>query len=252
MPIDVYAALAVERGIAELAITDHVDFEPGAAAFAFVDFETRERVVREAAERWADRVAIRFGCELTYDRRHEEAIREHLARHRYDFTIGSVHIGVRSPFTKGRVQAHVASGRLHEVMAPYFDEVEAAARSGLFDTLGHLDVVKRYAASWIKPAAFAAAPELYEPTLHALVESGTGLEVNTSGLRQAPRETYPAPWVVARFRGARRDGRDRRLGRTLDRVVRARARDRLSDRRRGRVRVTRFPSWRRSGRHRDP
>ena len=200
VPIDQYAAATVERGIAELAITDHVDFEPGAPAFEFVPFETRERVVREAAERWADRVAIRFGCELTYDRHHEEAIREHLARHRYDFTIGSVHIGVRSPFTKGRVQAHVASGRLQEVLAPYFDEVEAAARSGLFDTLGHLDVVKRYAAAWISPADLAAAPELYEPILRALVESGTALEVNTSGLRQSPRETYPAPWVVARFR----------------------------------------------------
>ncbi|HTC85601.1 MAG TPA: histidinol-phosphatase HisJ family protein [Candidatus Acidoferrum sp.] len=200
VPIDAYAALAVERGITELAITDHVDFEPGAPAYDFVPFETRERVVRDAAERWADRVAIRFGCEITYDRVHEEAIREHLARHRYDFTIGSVHIGVRSPFNKARAHAHIAGGRLQEVMAPYFDEVEAAARSGLFDTLGHLDVVKRYASSWIKPAAFAAAPELYEPTLRALVSSGTGLEVNTSGLRQAPRETYPAAWVVAWFR----------------------------------------------------
>jgi histidinol-phosphatase (PHP family) len=41
--------------------------------------------------------------------------------------------------------------------------------------------------------------DLYDPILRALVESGTGLEVNTSGLRQAPGETYPAPGVVARF-----------------------------------------------------
>ena len=33
-----------------------------------------------------------------------------------------------------------------------------------------------------------------------MIDSGTGLEVNTSGLRQAPRETYPGPAVVARFR----------------------------------------------------
>jgi histidinol-phosphatase (PHP family) len=36
--------------------------------------------------------------------------------------------------------------------------------------------------------------------LVALVETGTGLEVNTSGLRQVSRETYPAPPVVERFR----------------------------------------------------
>jgi histidinol-phosphatase (PHP family) len=50
------------------------------------------------------------------------------------------------------------------------------------------------------PADFAAAPELYEAILRALIDSGTGLEVNTSGLRQSPGETYPAQPVVARFR----------------------------------------------------
>ena len=37
VPIDIYAAAALERGIAEIAITDHVDFEPGAPAFALLD-----------------------------------------------------------------------------------------------------------------------------------------------------------------------------------------------------------------------
>ena len=46
----------------------------------------------------------------------------------------------------------------------------------------------------------AAAPDLYEPILRALIESGTALEVNTSGLRQAAAETYPSPAIVARFR----------------------------------------------------
>jgi histidinol-phosphatase (PHP family) len=200
VPIDAYAAAAVERGIAELAITDHVDFDPGAPAYDFVDFGTRERIVREAAERWADRVAIRFGCELTYERRYEADVRDHLARHRYDFTIGSVHIGQRSQYGKRRAASTAVAGPLAEIVAPYFAEVEAAARSGLFDTLGHLDVIKRYLAPWVPAAAFAAQPELYEASLRALVDSGTGLEVNTSGLRQTPRETYPPPWAVARFR----------------------------------------------------
>ena len=34
---------------------------------------------------------------------------------------------------------------------------------------------------------------------HALVETGTALEVNTSGLRQAAGETYPSAAVVARY-----------------------------------------------------
>jgi histidinol-phosphatase (PHP family) len=199
--IDSYARQAVERGIAEICITDHVDFEPGTPAYDFVPFEVRERTVREAADRWAVQgVAIRFGVEVTYESRHEATIREHLASHVYDFVIGSVHVYADSPFHASRVAAWVDGRPLGEVVRPYFDEVLRAIRSGLFDTIGHLDFVKRYLAPHVTPADLSAAPELYEPLLRSLVESGTALEVNTSGLRQSPRETYPSAAVVERFR----------------------------------------------------
>ena len=201
VPIDTYAAAALERGITELAITDHVDFEPGAPAFGYASFADRERVVRDAAERWGPQgVAIRFGVELTYDRSWESDIRDHLARHAYDFTIGSVHDRVDSPYHVSRVRGWVAGRSLAEIVEPSFSEVEAAARSGLFDALGHLDVVKRYLHPYISTDDLAAAPELYEPILRALVESGTALEINTSGLRHPVAETYPAAAIVARFR----------------------------------------------------
>ena len=199
--IDTYAAAALERGIAEIAITDHVDFEPGAPAFAYASFADRERIVRAAAERWGPQgVAIRFGVELTYDRSWAADIGDHLARHAYDFTIGSVHDRVESPYSPRRVAAWVVGRTLADIVAPYFDEVEAAARSGLFDAIGHIDGVKRYLFPHVTPADLAAAPELYEPILRALVESGTALEVNTSGLRYSIGEAFPHPAIVARFR----------------------------------------------------
>ncbi len=200
VPIDVYAAAAVERGIAELAITDHLDFDPRAQAYDYADYARRERYVRDAAERWAGRVAIRFGVELTYERAREEEIRDHLARHHYDYTIGSVHVMSYSPYAPSAVASFVTGKALPEIVAPYFSEVLAAIRSGLFDTLGHLDYAKRYLVPLVDPAEFVAAPELYEPLLRALVETGTTLEVNTSGLRQPARETYPTPAIVALFR----------------------------------------------------
>jgi histidinol-phosphatase (PHP family) len=199
--IDDYAASAIERGIAEIAITDHVDFEPGAPAFAYTTFEDRERIVRGAADRWGPQgVQIRFGAELTYDRSWEADIRDHLARHAYDFTIGSVHDRVDSPYNPRRVAAWIEGRALAEVVAPSFDEVVAAARSGLFDAIGHIDGVKRYLYPHITPADLESAPELYEPILHALVESGTALEVNTSGLRYPIAQSFPHPAIVARFR----------------------------------------------------
>jgi histidinol-phosphatase (PHP family) len=201
VPIDEYARQAVERGIAELAITDHVDFRPGAPNYSFSTFEQRERQVREAAERWAPQgVAIRFGAELTYERDFDDDIRAHIRRHAYDFIIGSVHIGADSPFTPARVAGWVAGRSLAEIVEPYYIEVEAAARSGLFDTLGHIDFVKRFLAPHVTATDLATAPELLDPILRALVDSGTALEINTSGLRQPPGESYPSPATVARFR----------------------------------------------------
>jgi histidinol-phosphatase (PHP family) len=201
VPIDDFARQAVERGITELAITDHVDFRPGAPAYSFSTFELREHQVRDAAERWAPQgISIRFGTELTYERAYEEDIREHLRRHAYDFVIGSVHMASDSPFMPSRVAAWVAGRSLAEIVEPYYVEVEAAARSGIFDTIGHIDFVKRFLAPHVTAADLATAPELLEPILQALVDSGTALEINTSGLRQPPGETYPSEASVRRFR----------------------------------------------------
>jgi histidinol-phosphatase (PHP family) len=201
VPIDAFAAQAMERGIAEIAITDHVDFEPGAPAYRYTTFSERERVVRDAAERWADRdVAIRFGVEVTWDAAWEQDIRDHLRRHAYDFTIGSVHVYRDSPYAATNVAAWVAGRSLQDVVAPYFNAVESVARSGLFDAAGHIDFVKRYLVPHVTAEDLAAAPELYERILVALVETGTALEINTSGVRQAANETYPSAAIVARYR----------------------------------------------------
>ena len=201
VPIDVYAALAVEQGVPEICITDHVDFDPRDPAFEYSRYEDRQRVVRGAAERLAKQgVTIRFGAELTYNRRWEADVRAHLARYRYDYLIGSVHDWPESPYWPSRVRAWVEGRSLDEVVAPYYAEIIAAAQSGLFDTIGHLDVVKRYLHPYITAADLAARPDLKEPALRAIVESGTALEVNSSGLRYPGAETYPSAAVVARYR----------------------------------------------------
>ena len=85
-------------------------------------------------------------------------------------------------------------------MAPYYDQIIGAARSGLFDTIGHLDVVKRYLHPYVTAADLATRPDLQEPALRAIIEGGVSLEVNSSGLRYPGAETYPSATVVARYR----------------------------------------------------
>jgi histidinol-phosphatase (PHP family) len=201
VPIDVFAEAAAERGIAEIAITDHVDFDPRDPAYEYTRYEDRERVVRSAADRWArEGVTIRFGAELTFNRRWEDDVRAHLARYRYDYTIGSVHDWPESPYWPSRIRDWIEGRSLDEIVAPYYAEIVAAARSGLFDTIGHLDVVKRYLHPYVTPADLGRRQDLVEPALLAIIEGGVALEVNSSGLRYPGAETYPSATVVARYR----------------------------------------------------
>jgi histidinol-phosphatase (PHP family) len=114
--------------------------------------------------------------------------------------IGSVHDWPESPYWPSRVRSWIEGRSLDEIVAPYYAEIIAAARSGLFDTIGHLDVVKRYLHPRITAADLAMRSDLQEPALRAIIESGTALEVNSSGLRYPGAETYPSASVVARYR----------------------------------------------------
>lgn len=198
--LELYAAQAAEYGIGEIAITDHVDFLPGSPGYRYFDYDVRKKVIADAAARWAGKVRIRHGVEITYESRFDAEIRDHLAAHRYDYTIGSIHAVKDSPYARHNVEAFARGLTVKEAVGPYFAEVERAIRSELFDTMGHLDQVKRWLLPWFPVEAFATIPEAYEPLLRALVETGTALEVNSSGLRYPERETYPAAWVVQRFR----------------------------------------------------
>jgi histidinol-phosphatase (PHP family) len=111
-----------------------------------------------------------------------------------------VHDWPESPYWPSRVRGWVEGQSLDDVVAPYYAEIIAAARSGLFDTIGHLDVVRRYLYPMITTADLATRPDLQEPALQAIIDGGVSLEVNSSGLRYPGGETYPSAAVVARFR----------------------------------------------------
>jgi histidinol-phosphatase (PHP family) len=198
VPLEVYPAAAIALGMPRIAITDHLDFDPRELGATMAPHRRRVEAVEQLRREFGDRVEILLGVEISYERRYEEEIRAHLQMNRYDLTIGSVHPGMDSPFR--RSQAATWEGSPAAATAPYFDEVRMGIESGLFDIVGHLDYVRKYVYPHIPTESFAATPELYEPVLKALVETGTALEINSSGWRQRTGLPYPLPQAVERYR----------------------------------------------------
>ena len=199
VPIDAFAAQAVERGHRRDRHHRPRRLRAGRAGLRLHDVRAaradRPRGRRALGRPWR-RHPVRRGDHL--GQRWEADIRDHLATHAYDFVIGSVHVYRDSPYAAANVAAGSRAGRCAEIVAPYFDEVAAGARSGLFDAIGHIDFVKRYLVPHVTAADLAAAPELYEPILRALVESGR---------RARDQHQRPAPGGRARPTPRRRSSR---------------------------------------------
>lgn len=126
-----------------------------------------------------------------------QAFVEHLLRsYPFDYVIGSVHYLGAWPLDHPDHQEEYAWRDLKEIFRAYFQEVERAARSGLFHALGHLDLPKKFGHRLPEEALL----ELAEPALRAIAEAGLFLDVNTAGLRNPVGEVYPAPILLQRAR----------------------------------------------------
>ena len=117
-------------------------------------------------------------------------------------TSSAASTSARSPRTRRPTWPSFAAGRpLAEIVAPYFDEVIGAARSGLFDTIGHLDFVKRYLVPHVHAgAARRRARAVRARARRARREPARPWRSTRPACASCPRETYPSAAIVARYR----------------------------------------------------
>lgn len=202
--LECFLATGRSRGVTEFGVTEHGHrFVEGLAVLdnAWVRshdlLELREYV--EFVQRMAaDGLPVRLGLEMDYVPGKEAAIRDLLAQAPFDFAIGSVHWldGWGFDFV-GHAECMSEWSRRDKraVFARYFELVAQAASSGLFDIIGHADLIKIM-------GLYPETPwhDLAEPAVEAIAAAGVAVEVNTAGLRKPVGEMYPGEWLLRRFR----------------------------------------------------
>ncbi len=87
----------------------------------------------------------------------------------------------------------------------YYREVVGAARSGLFNTIAHLDYYRKYGELYYGPSVHQAHRPYMSEVFLALKDSGTSLEVNTAARRKGLNSFYPQTETI---NAARRAGVD--------------------------------------------
>ncbi len=183
---------AMMAGVTEIAFTDHVDHEPADPGYGYYRAEAYLRAVEEVRAEFAGPLTVLAGAEVDFNLGIADQVEQFLGQYTFDFVIGSVHYAdgvlIFPEYFRGR--------SLDDVFRPYYTQVLAAVQSGWFDTIGHLDLPKRYAPGTHRSYDPLAYRDALEPIFAALIERGMSFEINTSGLRQTPKTSMPGPAIV--------------------------------------------------------
>jgi histidinol-phosphatase (PHP family) len=137
-------------------------------------------------------IAIKTGIEADYLPRLEKETERLLSAYDFDYVIGSVHFIDGWGFDDSRYIEGYKHKDLYELYARYFALVAGAAKTGLFDVIGHIDLIKKYN---FKPGRDIAP--LVENAVSAIKDAGAAVEINTAGLRKPVGEIYPSDGVLA-------------------------------------------------------
>lgn len=186
---------AIDAGITEIAFTDHIDHQPSDPGFGYYRIDEYFRSLADVRGEFGDRLSILAGAEIDFHSETYHAVdtwvRSNLDR--YDFTIGSVHYASEGRMIYPPLYDDLT---LDELFTEYLVEIEAAVRTGWFSTIGHLDIPKRYLPKKLRSYEPAELRDRLQPVFQAMIDSNVGFEINTSGIRQAPKTSMPGPVLV--------------------------------------------------------
>ena len=191
-----YATQALKVGLSEIGFSDHSpmprdDFDEWRMFASQLD-EYVGKV--ELARKNHPQLVIKLGLEVDYLPGYEDWIRQLAARHPWDYFIGSVHYISESWAIDSPQQVSEWRHRdPMEVWTAYFRRLTEAAKSGLFDIIGHADLCKKFC---YYPKEDCSG--LFEEFLTAAREHGVAMELNTAGLRKDCQEIYPSATIVRR------------------------------------------------------
>jgi len=188
------AAHALRVGLTEIGFSEHApmprdDWDDWHLLSAEVDTYI-EKVQRARSD--YPQLTIKLGLEVDYLPGHEDWIRQLAARHPWDYFIGSVHYITDSwALDNPKDLSGWQNLGTFEVWTSYFDRLTLAAESGLFQTIAHPDLSKRFC---LYPKEDCIP--LYAKFINSVKGHNVAMELNTAGLRKDCKEIYPSRQIV--------------------------------------------------------
>lgn len=175
-----YLDAAKKAGLKEFGFADHDMY------YEDLDLPLIRKVAREYPE-----LNVRVGLEVDYRAEDELKIKNLLQTFDFDYVIGSVHEIKNWLFDYPEEAEKHKEKDPDQLYISYFSLVEKAARSHLFTTIGHFDLIKLFG---VRPCTDVR--ELAEEAINAIAENGLVAELNTAGRYKPVGEFYPEEKLI--------------------------------------------------------
>lgn len=180
-----YVDQAIKAGLNELGFSEHLALFKENQSWCLDpdDVPKYFEHIGRLAEK-TNAVAIKKGLEVDYFRGKEKEIMEFLDRFDLDYRIGSVHFMGDATVDNG--PEFYFGKNIDTLYEEYFEYVNDAASSGIFDIIGHCDLVRIYGH---KPSYDPY--NLYRKLARTFRKYDVVFELNTNGRNRPVADFYP-------------------------------------------------------------
>ncbi|MBN1572184.1 MAG: histidinol-phosphatase [Deltaproteobacteria bacterium] len=164
------------------------DFNHTALASRWFDYASEVNRLKASS---GDTPKILFGTEIDYLPDEEETLRAGLSAFNFDFIIGSVHMIGKWGFDYN--QKEWEGKDIDAIYDAYWENMFKLLKSGLFDFVGHLDIIKVFRDSRPPKRDHTGSAREF---LKEVAKRGLTIEINSGGLRKACRELTPSVGLI--------------------------------------------------------
>ena len=183
--IDEYILQAIASGTKIFGFSEHapMDFDPK-YRLSFEQMSIYKKNILNAKKKYANEIEILFAYEVDFLEGHMD---ERVLNADVDYLIGSVHFIDKWGFDNPEFIGRYEDENIDDIWQKYFDAIEKMAKSGLFDIVGHLDLIKVF-----KFMPRKNILDIAKNALMAIKEADMALEINMAGYRKPIKEAYPS------------------------------------------------------------
>lgn len=186
--MDEYIAKAIDLGIDIYGFSCHspMDFDPN-YRMKLEELPLYCQMVENIQKKYKDKIQILLGLEVDFIDSREDLIKKEIFQYPFDYLIGSVHFLDEWGFDNPEFIGEYAKRNMQECWEKYLYSIKKMAQTGLFQIVGHFDLLKIFGYSPTQKSH-----QYIQKTLEIIKEHQMVLEINASGLRKPIQEQYPS------------------------------------------------------------